>query len=460
LPELITAILIGAGSRGTDAYGAYALQKPDRLKFVAVAEPRKEYRENFAQLHEIPAEMCFTTWEDILKEKVARAAVICTQDSMHVEPTLKALELGYDVLLEKPMASTLDGCIKLVKKAEEMKKHLQICHTLRYTTFWSTIKSFVESGKLGDIISLSHRENVSCWHMAHSYVRGNWRKLETSSPMILAKCCHDFDLIYWILGSQPKNLASFGSLTHYRKERAPPNVPKRCTDGCPIGETCQYNAIKIYIDNIWLYHIGSQVPSRIFRFFSRHPRLIRFMSKIIRPIKRLIDFREWPVNVITRDFTLEGKLKALQEGPYGRCVYHCDNDVVDHQQTTIEFENGTTAEMTMHGHAPFDGRTLRIDGTKGALIGSFMHYGEELWFHDSLNGKKLRILKPKLSFEAHGGGDPRLTEGFVDSLQEDSEMAPLTDARAAIEGHFMSFAAEKSRVEKRVIKMEEYHSQI
>ena len=204
--------------------------------------------------------------------------------------------------------------------------------------------------------------------------------------------------------------------------------------------------------------MGKSSPSRAFRFFSNHPKSVRVMSKIIRPLKRLADFREWPVSMITSDFSKEGKLQALRKGPYGRCVYHCDNNVVDHQQTVIEFENGITAELTMHGHSALEGRTIRIDGSKGTLIGSFMDYGEELTFIESQSGEKTPLIEMEGRTEAHGGGDWKLTEGFLDSLQPGFKEVPLTDARSSLESHLMAFAAEKSRLERRVIDMKEFHA--
>jgi len=461
MPELITAVLIGAGFRGSETYGAYALKNPKKLKFIAVAEPRKVWRENFAQMHGISPENCFASWEELLKkEKLAHAAFICTPDQLHTEPALLALESGYDVLLEKPMATTVEDCVKLVKRAEEVNKKLQICHVLRYTNFWSTVKTLVESGQVGEVISITHRENIAYWHTAHSYVRGNWRNSNISAPMILSKCCHDFDLLYWIVGKKPIRISSFGSLLFFNENNAPPGATLHCTDGCPIVDTCIYSAIKIYIDIEPIYNMGKNSPSRGFRFFSRRPNLVKKLSKIIVPLKRLAEFKEWPVSMITSDFSLEGKLKALREGPYGRCVYRCDNNVVDHQQTLIEFENGITAELTMNGHSAIEERTIRIDGTKGTLIGTFTDIGDKLIFVDSSNGEKKFIIKPKLHVEVHGGGDKGLIEGFVNSLQPGYALVPLTEARASLESHLMAFAAEKSRVENRVVEMEEFHSLI
>jgi predicted dehydrogenase len=459
MPELIDAILIGAGYRGTETYGAYALKNPKRLKFIAVAEPRKAWRERFAQLHDIPPRNCFKSWEELLKKKqFARTAFICTPDQMHTDPALAALQRGYDVLLEKPMASTLKDCLKLVKKAKETKRQLQICHVLRYTNFWSKVKSFIDSGQLGEVISITHRENVAYWHMAHSFVRGNWRNSDITAPMILSKCCHDFDLLYWMIGKRPTHISSFGSNSFFNSEHAPLGAPARCTDGCPIIDACMFSAIKIYIQIQGIYNMGKSSPSRAFRFFSNHPKSVRVFSKMIRPLKRLADFREWPVSMITSDFSKEGKLQALRKGPYGRCVYHCDNNVVDHQQTVIEFENGITAELTMQGHSALEGRTIRIDGSKGTLIGSFMDYGEELTFIESQSGEKMPLIELEGRTEAHGGGDWKLTEGFLDSLQPGFKAIPLTDARSSLESHLMAFAAEKSRVVGRVIDMKEFHA--
>jgi predicted dehydrogenase len=459
MPEPIAAILVGAGYRGTETYGAFALRNPNKLKFIAVAEPRKAWRENFARLHCIPPRNCYKTWEELLRNKqFAPAAFICTPDQMHTGPAISALERGYDVLLEKPMASKLEDCIRLVRKAEEVNKQLQICHVLRYTDFWSKVKSFIDGGQLGRVVCITHRENVSYWHMAHSFVRGNWRNSKITAPMILSKCCHDFDLLYWLVGEKPTSISSFGSNLYFNSRHAPPGAPARCTDGCPILETCIFSAPKIYIQLSGIYNMGKNSPSRAFRFFSRHRGSVGAFSKVIRPLRRLADFKEWPVSMITTDFSRKGKLRALETGPYGRCVYHCDNNVVDHQQTVIEFEGGVTAELTMHGYSALEGRSLRIDGTKGTLIGSFMDLGDELYFIDSSSGEKKILIELHTGKEGHGGGDWKLIDAFLDSLQPNSKTIPLTTARASLESHLMAFAAEKSRTERRIIDMKELHA--
>jgi predicted dehydrogenase len=467
MEKSITAIVIGAGSRGRDAYGSYAVAHKEKIKIVGVAEPVHVRCERFAEIHEIPKERSYETWEKILAEpKFADAAIITTQDDMHTQPALLAMEKGYDILLEKPMSNKLDECVQLVKKSEELEKQLQICHVLRYTTFYSTVYDVIHSGKIGDLINIECKENVSYWHYAHSYVRGLWRNSKESSPLILAKCCHDLDLLYWIVGVLPKKVSSFGELSHYKAECAPPGAPDRCLDGCPHTDTCIHYAPFLYIDVIPLLRIGRESDVGIVKFFAglalNHKTTLKALSYLIPILKRIREWKEWPVSVITDDLSYEGKMKALQEGPWGRCVYHCDNNQPDHMMVGIEFENGVTANLTVHGHSAFEGRSIRVDGSKGTLIGDFLHSGEQLWFYDKLSGRKEKIFSAKL-FEhgdvAHGGGDWMLMDAFIE-LMKRNLVKPLTGARASLESHIMAFAAEKSRVEGEIIDMEKYRKEI
>jgi predicted dehydrogenase len=247
--KTITALLFGAGDRGMNSYGPYALNHPQEIQFIGVAEPNENRRVRFAQAHGIPKERCFDSWElAIAQGKIADVVINCTQDRMHRASGMAAMQAGYDMLLEKPICSTLKESIELVLTAEQEGRQLFICHVLRHTDFFLRIHQIVQSGKLGEIITIAHRENVSSWHMAHSYVRGNWRKTSKAPPMILAKSCHDLDLLYWLMGKSVKRLSSFGSLTHFRSENAPDGAPKFCLDGCPIEDTCPFYAPSIYID--------------------------------------------------------------------------------------------------------------------------------------------------------------------------------------------------------------------
>jgi len=425
LPPLQIA-LIGAGGRGANAYGDYALHHPNDIRFVAVAEPISERRERFAALHDIPRDRQFSTWEDLLvRPRLADALIIATQDQQHTAPTLAALHAGYPVLLEKPMATTLEECVTLVRTAESTGQPLLICHVLRYTAFFSTLYQIVQSGRLGDVITVEHRENVAYWHMAHSFVRGHWRNKEYSSPMILAKCCHDLDLLYWILGQPVTRLSSVGSLRHFRPDQAPrADVPQRCLDGCPVAEECPYYAPGIYLEH--------------------------------RPWGEAGKTRTWPMTALAHgNLDPDAIRQALQEGPYGRCVYHCDNDVVDHQIVLMENAASTSIALCMHGHSHQEGRTLRYDGTRATLRGIFSSECSEITIHDHPTNTVERIDFTE-GIGGHGGGDTGLMDAFVQALR--GEQSPLTSGRASLESHLMAFAAEQARLERTVIDMNAFRA--
>jgi predicted dehydrogenase len=460
----IEAVLVGAGNRGYDAYGSYALAHPDEIRFVAVAEPHDVRRARFAQAHNIPPERRFHTWEDLFAQgQMGDAAVICTLDDLHVGPTIAALEAGYDVLLEKPMATTVEDCVRLVQIAERTGRILMLCHVLRYTSFFSTLHDIIASGRLGDIITVEHREDVSFWHMAHSYVRGNWRSSRLS-PMILAKCCHDFDILFWNLG-RVKRLSSFGSLLHYRAENAPPGAPERCTDGCPYEAECPWYAPRLYLELIPLMQEGRRSRSALARLvaglYLDHPSLTNLARRLIPPLDAGLDYRGWPISTISEDTSPEARRRALETGPYGRCVYRCDNDVVDHQTVNMEFESSASAVLVMHGHSHREGRTMRYDGTRATLIGYFYLTDSEIQIHDHLTGK-VEIIRPELGplgATGHGGGDEGVMRAFVRALRE-GRVEPLTSARASLESHLLAFAAEKARVEGTVVDMDAYRQQV
>ncbi len=410
----ITAVVLGAGGRGLNAYAPYALHHPDELQFVAVAEPRADRRELFAKRYNIPANRCYESWEDLLNEgKLADALFNCTMDQMHFASTTAALERGYDVLLEKPMAHRLEDNVRLVQLAEEHGRLLQICHVLRYTNYFRKIREIVQSGRLGRIISVDHRENLIYWHMAHSFVRGNWRNLATSAPMLLAKCCHDLDILLWILQQDVVRLNSFGSLTWFRPENAPEGAPLRCTDGCPAAEECKWYAPRLYVS----------------------------------------DRDGHPWNALTYQASAEARLEALKTGPYGRCVYHCDNDVVDHQTVNMELADGTTVVLTMQGQGYEEGRTMRYDGTKATLLGAFAKENK-IVIHDHLTGQK-EYIEVENAASGHGGGDMGLVRSFVKAMRGEPDDT-LTSARASLESHLLAFAAEEARLNSQVVEMADF----
>lgn len=413
----ITAVMLGAGGRGFRAYGPYALTNPEELRFVAVAEPLDDRRERFAQAHNIPPERQFKTWEDLLAQgKMADALFNCTMDQMHTASTLAALDAGYDVLLEKPMAHLLLDNVRLVQAAEDKGRLLQICHVLRYTAFFQQIRDIVQSGRLGRIINVDQRENLIFWHMAHSFVRGNWRNVATSAPMILAKCCHDLDILTWILQQEVVKLSSFGSLLHFRPENAPAGAPQRCMDGCPVAEDCKFYAPRIY---------GR-------------------------------DGDAFLLNAVTYTPTKEARMQALETSPYGRCVYFCDNDVVDHQTVTMSMSDGTTVTLIMQGHGFEECRTMRYDGTRATLQARFGgNEGNKITIRDHRSGTTEYIEVKDATASGHGGGDFGLIASFLKAMRGEPDDT-LTSARASLESHLLAFAAEEARLNNTIVDMRQF----
>jgi predicted dehydrogenase len=457
--------MIGAGGRGYGAYGPYALAHPDELQFVAVAEPNDARRARFAEAHDIPAERQFDTWEALLAQgRGADAALICTMDTLHTDPAVAALEAGYEVLLEKPMATTPADCVRLVETAERTGRLLQICHVLRYTPFFSTLHKIVSSGRLGEVITVEHRENVVYWHMAHSFVRGNWRRRELASPMILAKCCHDLDILMWNLGAC-EQLSSFGSLRHFCPENAPPGAPPRCTDGCPAADDCPWHAPRLYLELTPLMHVARRSPSRWERLGAalklERPTLTRVLRRLAPALDSALDYREWPISAISEETSREARRKALEEGPYGRCVYHCDNDVVDHQVVNMEFESGASGVLVMQGHAHQEARTMRYEGTRATLRGKFA-YGldDVIEIHDHRMGhvEKIDLGGSSGGVTGHGGGDEGLMAAFVRAARDGT--GGLTSARESLESHLMAFAADEARLEERVVGMDAFRRRV
>jgi predicted dehydrogenase len=414
----IEAVLVGAGNRGCLAYGAYALRHPERFRFVAVVEPDDERRAAFARAHDIPPERQLRSWEELVgKTPLAPAAINATMDRTHHASTLALLEAGYEVLLEKPMATSATEVLDLAAAAERHGRILQIAHVLRHAPFFRVIHELLEAGRLGDVVSLDWRENLHAAHFAHSFIRGNWANAERTSPMILTKCCHDFDLLVWYLGTGFERVASFGSLTHFTAERAGPEIPARCTDGCPVAEECVYDARRIYLP-----HHG---PGRLGEGF---------------------------VAAVSSELDAEAIRARLETGPYGRCVYRCDNTAVDHQVVLMELAGGPAVSLTMQGASHIEGRTVRIDGTRATLLGNEPR--GELLVADHLTGETetIRTLEPGWG---HGGGDDGIMDAFIAGLSGDAG-AVLTAARESVESHVLAFAAEEARVTGEVVDLAEY----
>nr|WP_097676151.1 Gfo/Idh/MocA family oxidoreductase [Paenibacillus aquistagni] len=396
----IKAILIGAGVRGANVYAPYALKYPDELTFVAVAEPDEERRTSFARKHGIPAEHQYKDWKEALNQaRYADAVMICTHDRMHFEQAMNALDLGYHVLLEKPISPFPKECLAMEKRAKEKGRLLTICHVLRYTPFWSTINRLIRRGDIGNIISIQLTEHIGFAHMAHSYVRGQWNQAEQSSPLILSKSCHDLDLIAWLMGQECTRISSFGSLSHFRREHAPAGATERCSDGCPHLDTCCYADFR--------YYLGDG------RRHAAH---------------------------FTEDLSDEGILKALPHTPYGRCVYACDNDVVDHQIVNMEFHSGATAAFHLSAFTHDSTRRVHIMGTHGEIQGNLSE--QTFTVYDFATGNENRV---QVQDGGKEGTEAMLRE-FCRHVRQHHAASALTSVEASIQSHMMAFAAEHSRI--------------
>ena len=405
----ITAVVLGAGSRGS-IYAGYAKEHPEELKIIAIAEPRRDRLDTLAEEVGVLPEYRFDSWKDLLSQpKLADCAFVCTLDDDHIAPALKAMELGYDLLLEKPMSNREAECLQIAETARRTGRTLAVCHVLRYTPFYMTLKALIDQGAVGQVTTINQIENVGYWHQAHSFVRGNWRNSTETSPMLLQKSCHDMDIILWLMGSTCTKVHSFGSLRHFTPENAPAGAAERCLE-CPHRDTCPYSAPKLYMD---------------------------------------MERTGWPVDVITTDLSEAGRRKALEEGPYGRCVYYCDNDVVDRQVVNLEFENGSVATFTMTGLSADFFRELKIFGTEGQIRANMGT--KEIVLHRF--GEEPQTVPVDMGTEAsgHGGGDYGLMADFLRILREGGESR--SSAEASLQSHLICFAAERSRKENIVVTL-------
>ncbi len=418
----VEAVLVGGGNRGRFTYGGYALRRPDRLRIVALAEPVADRREAVAAEHGLPAERVAADWRTLLsRPALAPVAIVATGDTDHVGPALAAIASGHHVLLEKPIAPDPADCLRVVDAAERAGRILQIGHVLRYTAFYEKVHEIVASGRLGEIVTLDMKEHVAHWHLTHSYVRGKFRNRRIAAPIVLAKTCHDLDLMAWLVGRPASRVASFGSLSHFRPAQAPAGAPERCTQGCPVQEGCPHDAVRFYLGP------GDDVA------------------------------RIWPWTDLGLDPSREARRRALETGPYGLCAYRCDNDVPDHQVLALEFGGGITATFTLHGLATHERRTIRISGTLGELRGVFQEGVIDVTRHGSLETERHGV---EASLAGHLGGDEGLLGHFTDVVARGAASEVRASGRVSLESHLIGFAAEQARLERRVVDMEAFRAQV
>jgi predicted dehydrogenase len=404
----VTAITCGAGARG-NVYGNYAVQYPDQLDIIGVAEPIPIRLDRYSKKHNIPAENQFTTWEDVFKRpKFADAIIITTPDNLHYGPCMQALKMGYDVLLEKPISPSEKECRDILQLAKKNGRIVAVCHVLRYAPYFVKLRELMNSGAIGEVISMQHLEPIGHVHMSHSYVRGNWHNSKQTTPIILAKSCHDLDILKWMINKPSQKIQAFGDLKWFRKENAPEGSTERCADGCKVEAECPYSAQRIYYRDRMRLHVFDMPEDK-----NQHAEHIA------------------------------EKLKTTN---YGRCVYRMENDQPDHYICNIQFADSVTASFSMEAFTSYEGRRTRVMGSMGDIVGDMNSFV----LTDFRTGKKTEW---KQESDGHGGGDWRLVADWIQAVDQQNPALLTSTIDASIESHVMGFAAEKSRKENKVIEI-------
>lgn len=394
-----TVAILGCGNRGGDVYARHLTAQGARV--VALVDGRPERLGLVGERAGVPQGQRFKHWNDFFAlGKVADAVVIATPDDQHVQPCVRALDLGYHVLLEKPVCLSEAELDRLLAAESRSSGQVTVCHVLRATPFFREIKRLLDTGRVGQLVGIQHAENVAYWHYAHSFVRGNWRVSPPAAPFVLAKSCHDLDVLRWFAGSPPERVSSEGGVHHFRPEKAPAGAAKRCLD-CPAAPECPFDARQIYLSR---------------------------------------ELDHWPVTVVSQEATEAAVLDALRTGPYGECVYLGRNNVADHQAVTVRFNNGVTAQLTVSAFTHNNTRTLKLLGTRGELR-AHMDRGE-IEVHDFLTGELESIWVDASG--NHGGGDTALVAAWLAFLKGEAEVpTPLAES---LDSHRMAFAAERARL--------------
>jgi predicted dehydrogenase len=408
----LTFALAGAGGRGR-MFAEWLRTNVCSGAVVAVAEPNADRRNGIAEMHGIPHERRFRTWQEMLdRPKLAEILINTTMDRDHTGSATMALRAGYHMLLEKPMATTLEDCAALDRLRRETNRIVSVCHSLRYNSVYSEIRRILRAGTIGEIVTLDQLEAVEIVHQSHSFVRGNWGNEGRSSFMLLAKSCHDLDIIVDLIDRDCVSAHSFGSLFYFKAENQPIGAPDRCVDGCPVERACPYSALKLYVgDGAWSQHAG---------FAGLSPAEAR---------------------------------ERLRVSPYGRCVFKTDNDVVDHQVVSLEFEGGVTATFTMTAFTPTGGRYLRIHGTRGYLEAKIDQRSIDI-YEFWANNKRTQITVPEED-GPHGGADSTVIASLIEAVQLSDPESVRTTTTQSLRSHAVAFAAERSRREGRQIELRE-----
>ncbi len=424
MAKQLTVSILGCGSRGAYAYGGPMNRDADkRYKIVSICDIIPSRFERFAESWGVAPENCFTDENEFLKEKRSDILVIATQDRDHVRQAIKALDLGYDILLEKPISPDKQELLDLLEAQKRTGKTVMVCHVLRYAPAFTKLKEILDSGVIGKLLTVEWIEQVAYWHQAHSFVRGNWRSSEETSPMIMAKCCHDLDLMQYYAGAKCSEVYSVGGLDFFNRANQPEGAADRCFE-CKYNETCPYSAENIYITR-WK---EAGCPND-----------------------------NWPFNICCREVpnTEENLRASYKENQYGRCVFACDNDVVDNQKVMMKFENGVSICLTMTAFTHGGERIGTFHGTLGEI-----EFNADKEINIKVFGKPVETIKVSdivkekmLNSFGHGGGDYMLLTSLYEAVT--SGAVSETALEGSVESHLMALAAEESRVTGKVVKVHE-----
>ncbi len=410
----LKTIIVGGGHRSL-TYAALSEIESDKMEIVGVADPNEARRISIAKRFNIPKDKCFASAEELANvPKFADAVINGTMDHVHVETTIPLLKAGYDVLLEKPFSVNEKEARELVEAAKKYERKVMVCFVLRYAPFYRKIKDLILAGEIGDIISIQTNEYVSYHHMSTSHVRGKWNNSDRChSSMLLAKCCHDIDIMMWLMSeTKPSLVSSFGCNKQFRIENAPENSGTKCLVDCPLVDECLYSAKRLYIDHPdrWAFYV-------------------------------------WDCLEHLENPTIEDKIELLKTSPYGVCAYKSDNNVVDHQTVSVLFENGATGTHNMVGGTSSGTRTIHITGTKGVIKGDFEKAAFTLSKIDPRPGCEYAdtVFDLKIDNDSHGGGDLDLVRDFVAYARGEEPSVSCTSITDSLSGHLVVFLADKSR---------------
>jgi predicted dehydrogenase len=384
---------------------------------TAIAEPNIERLRSVSEIHSVPVERQFRSWSEMLGQpRLADILINTTMDRDHADSAVSAMRAGYHMLLEKPMATSLADCARINGVRQETNRIVSVCHSLRYHAVYTEVRRILRSGTIGEVVSLDQMEAVENVHQSHSFVRGNWGNEGRSAFMLLAKSCHDLDIIADLIDRDCVSANSYGSLFYFRPENQPEGAPDRCVEGCPVEEDCPYSALKIYNGKGWSHHtgLGGLTP---------------------------LELRE-----------------HLKTSPFGRCVFKTDNDVVDHQVVSMEFDGGVTATFTMTAFTPWGGRYLRVHGTKGYLEAKIDQRTIDVYEFWARNKHSHIVIEEEHG--DHGGADATVIKTLMNAVAMADPALVLTTTIESLRSHAVVFAAERSRRERRQVSMAEILEEI